>query len=215
MGQMIGLFFLGVGVCLLLAGVALGGLHSLSELSRGFVPTLFSGISLAGVGGVLARRLREWTAEKRLQRAQEQASPLATALTPQLFGEYTPYVLEAAEKLGAERDTTAVPALLRALEQSVDVQRPGWRDRAEALANALARIGDRRALPLLYRLENVRGIGFIPAIRNAITSIEPQTSLLRPGSADYALPGTLLRPAQARPAEEPALLLRAAEGEER
>jgi hypothetical protein len=76
-------------------------------------------------------------------------------------------------------------------------------------------IGDRRALPLLYRIENVRGIGFISTIREAIAAIEPQTSLLRPGSADL-LPDTLLRPVQARmEPEEPKLLLRATDSDPR
>src|SRR5262249_8611517 len=150
-----------------------------------------------------------------LRRAQRHESLLASHLTPQLFGEYPPYVIEAAEKLGQQRDLTAVPALLRALEQSVDSQRPGWIEQSAALANALAQICDRRALPLLYRLDNVRGIGFIPAIRNAITAIEPHSSLLRPGSAGGAIPETLLRPAQGRFAEEPpAILLRAVEASE-
>ena len=76
----------------------------------------------------------------------------------------------------------------------MDVQSPQWRDAAIALVVALERIGDRRALPLLHRLENVRGIGLIPVIRHAIAAIEPQTSLLRAG-ANHDTPRSLLRPA--------------------
>src|ERR1041385_3638572 len=116
-----------------------------------------------------------------------------------LFGSYSPYVIDTAVRLAEERDVTAVPALIIALQRCVDQQSPGWREVAEALVLALARIGDRRALNLLYRLENVRGIGIIPSIREAIAAIEPQTSLLRPGSADDALTETLLRPAHSTP----------------
>jgi len=201
------LFLLGVGVCLLIAGVAAGGL---SEVPSPVWEALWGGLALACLCRSVRRALRRWRAELRLRRGQRQESALAARLTPQLFGDYPPYVIEAAERLGQERDRSAVPALLRALEQSVDTQRPGWQEQAESLANALAQMGDRRALPLLYRLESVRGIGFIPAIRGAITSIEPQTSLLRPGSADFTVPETLLRPARSIHADEPpAVLLRA------
>jgi hypothetical protein len=116
--------------------------------------------------------------------------------------------VEAAEKLAAARDSTAVPAILRALQTCADSQSPGWRERAEALANAHGAIGDRRSLPLLYRLENVRGIGFIPAVRSAIAAIEPQTSLLRPGSVEAVNVPQLLRPADQSIDEEPKHLLR-------
>jgi hypothetical protein len=83
------------------------------------------------------------------------------------------------------------------------------------VVEALTKIGDRRALPILYRIENVRGIGFITNIREAIAAIEPQTSLLRPGSADLP-PETLLRPVQSRVGpDEPALLLRATDSDPR
>lgn len=158
----------------------------------------------------LRRIVRQWKQARRLRQAQ--VSKLAETLTPQLQGEFSPYVIEAAERLGEARDTTAVPALIVALEHCVETQRPGWRDRAAALADALGRIGDRRALSLLYRLDNVRGIGLIPAVRNAIAAIEPQTSLLRAGSADNVPPQSLLRSVQHRPqAEDATVLLRSVE----
>lgn len=158
----------------------------------------------------LRRLFRRWRQAQRIRQAQ--FSPLAETLTPQLQGAYSPYVIEAAERLGEARDVTAVPALIVALEHCVETQRPGWRDRAAALADALGRIGDRRALPLLYRLDNVRGIGLIPAVRNAIAFIEPQTSLLRAGSADNVPPQSLLRSVAQRPeSEEATILLRSAE----
>lgn len=116
--------------------------------------------------------------------------------TPFLWNDHAPNVIRAAEKLAEVRDSSAIPALMHALEDVVDVQSPHWRDAAIALVAALERIGDRRALTLLYRLENVRGIGLIPAIRHAIAAIEPQTSLLRPGNTHDA-PQSLLRPAMA------------------
>ena len=112
---------------------------------------------------------------------QAEYSQLADWFTPRLQDSHVPNVILAAERLGEARDTTAVPDLMSALERCVETQPPGWSECAAALANALARIGDRRALPLLYRLDNVRGIGLIPAVRNAIAAIEPQTSLLRAG----------------------------------
>ena len=125
-----------------------------------------------------------------------------------LYGDYTPYVVEAAEKLGAARETTALPALMYVLEQTVNTQPPGWRDKAEALAVALGKMGDRRALPLLYRLTNWRGIGLLTAVHEAIDRIEPETSLLRAGSADDLPTETLLRPADRGPDSDSALLLR-------
>ena len=157
-------------------------------------------------------RFLRWS--RQLKTAKERETPLAAALIPQLYGAYPPYVIEAAEKLGESKDRTAVPALMHVLEQCVDSQRPGWRDVAAALADALASIGDGRALDLLYRLENVRGIGFIPNIRNAIALIEPQAVLLRAGSADDAVQAAmLLRPASGSKEREAGLLLRPVDSE--
>ena len=64
---------------------------------------------------------------------------------------------------------------------------------------------------MIARLENVRGIGFIPSIRNAIAEIEPQSSLLRAGSADDSQQEMLLRPARSSTEEAGVLLLRSVE----
>ncbi len=194
---------LAMGVALIIAGAALMG----TDLPFLGGMCLFLGAVLALVHR-LSRLFRAWQRGRHLRAANPQLSETARTLTPQLFGEYSPYIIEAAAKLAAERDMSAVPALLVALQGCVDQQRPGWRDVAEALVLALARIGDRRALEVLYRLENVRGIGIIPAIRTAIASLEPQTSLLRPACSNDSLPETLLRPAHAVPEGDPALLLR-------
>ena len=176
-------------------------------------PVLWIGVFAPGVlasGLWIRRQARAWKQEQRIR--QGGYSPLAAKLTPDLLGSYSPYVIEAANQLAEARDATAVPVLITALEQCMENQPPGWSERASALANALARIGDRRALPLLYRLDNVRGIGLIPAVRNAIAAIEPQTSLLRPGSIHDVPPHTLLRSVKQRPdAKEAAILLRSAE----
>jgi len=128
-----------------------------------------------------------------------------------LNGTNTPTIIKAARTLGDARDATAVPSLLLVLERCVDTQQPGWRDIAEALAEALGKIGDGRALPLLVRLENVRGIGFIPSIRGAIAEIEPQSSLLRPGSAVPADHAVLLRSVRSVTEDAASTLLRTVE----
>ena len=168
--------------------------------------------ALGTIAGFLwtRRTLRRLRRERRVRKAQ--CSPLAETLTPLLQGSFSPYVIEAAEKLGEARDASAVPALIAALERCVETQPPGWSDQAAALANSLARIGDRRALALLYRLDNVRGIGLIPAVRNAIAAIEPQTSLLRAGSQYDLTPHLLLRSAHHQAdANDTAVLLRSAD----
>lgn len=196
--------FMGLGICLLLIGVALSGLPMPSWDT---CAEALGAMSLTGLIAWWHQISKRWYRQRRTTSARRKPSDLAVQLIPQLYGEYTPYIIQAAEQLGDARDTTAVPDLLCVLETCVDAQRPGWCEVAEALANALAHIGDSRALPILYRLENVRGIGFIPAIRNAIAVIEPQASLLRP-NMDIS-PEMLLRPVQGRSRdEEQAILLR-------
>ena len=207
---------LAAGILLVMIGIALlGGTEGGQRLLLALFLSLSGGITLLGLSVRTRRFLRNLRQDTRLRTTRSELSETAARYVPLLHGEYSPYVIEAAEALGRERDMTAVPALLVVLQRCVDEQRPGWRDVAEALVKALAGIGDRRALEPLYRLENVRGIGIIPAIREAIAAIEPQTSLLRPGSIDGALSETLLRPAQGIPESDadPALLLRALEQE--
>ena len=144
-------------------------------------------------------------------RNRRQASEFADRWIPLLYGDFKPYVIEAAEKLGAARENTAVPALMHVLEQTVNTQPPDWCDTAAALVVALGKMGDRRALPLLYRLSNVRGIGLLTVVNEAINRIEPETSLLRPGSADDLPRDILLRPAESCPESDSTLLLRASQ----
>jgi hypothetical protein len=206
MGKILVYIMLGLGFALLLMGIALGGLavftSEVAEHLAAWMGVFSGGLWLRCAG-------QRWRRQRELRPTQP--SELAAELTQHLTGNYTPYVIEAAEKLGEARDVTAVPALVQVLERCVDTQHPGWRDVAEAVANALARIGDRRALPLLYRLETVRGIGFIPSIRNAIAEIEPQTSLLRAGSADAEQQKVLLRPVRSSAEDGATVLLRSVE----
>lgn len=204
---------LGLGIILLLAGILLVG--EWPKLPTFVWPAMLGGLGLMAGADWGRRTFREWARDTRLRWAHRHESELVASLTPQLFGDYSPYVIEAAETLGEARDPTAVPALMRVLECCVDMQPPSWKEIAEVVVKSLAKIGDRRALPLLYRIENVRGIGLISTIREAIAAIEPQTSLLRPGGLE-PMQDFLLRPAQGRPAqEEPALMLRAVESDPR
>lgn len=147
-----------------------------------------------------------WRERRALARAKRLESETARKLRPQLYSDDNEQVILAAQTLGTLHDRTAVPAMMEALESSVAYQPLGWREVAVALTNALSEIGDSRALPLLHRLENVRGIGLISHIRHAIATIEPQANLLRAGYPN-AIPEHLLRPAQGT-ADAPELLLR-------
>ncbi len=193
------------GVMLVCVGSAMLFLRLASPAMLPF--TILGAVCVTG-GVALHKSFRQLGRQRKLKRSLRDTSPLAEELVPMLYGDYTPYVVEAAQRLGENRETTAVPALLHVLEQTVNTQPPGWRDIAEALVVALGRMGDRTALPLLYRLLNVRGIGLISAVREAIDRIEPETSLLRASSADMLAGDSLLRPAEAGPASDPALLLR-------
>jgi len=165
----------------------------------------------AGGGIVLYRVIHDYLRDKRLKQNMRGVSTEAAQWIPMLYGSYTPYVMEAAEQLGAARETTAVPALMDVLEQTINTQPPDWCDTSESLVIALGQMGDRRALPLLQRLSNVRGIGLLTAVHEAIDRIEPQTSLLRPGSADDLPREILLRPAESCTESDPTLLLRASQ----
>lgn len=203
------LFFLGIGLVLLLTGLSLGQWQRPDSAFLKFCATTGTGGSLLWIRG----KWVYWRQRRFLKHRRKPASELAQTLIPQLQGEYTPYVIEAATRLGEARDMTAVPALMEVLERCIDHQRPGWRDVAAASADALANIGDVRSLPLLRRLETVRGIGLIPNIRNAIAVIEPQANLLHPCLGEEPLPQSLLRPAQSSE-EEPTLMLRAVDSTE-
>jgi hypothetical protein len=205
-------FMLGLGIALLVAGLLLGGLP---KMPPPVWSALLGGLGLMAAADWGRRSLTDWTRDRKLRRACRYESEYVASLTPLLMGEYPEYVIEAATQLGESRDPSAVPALMRVLESCLDMQRVGWCEIAEAVVNALAKIGDRRSLALLYQIENVRGIGIITQIRAAIAAIEPQTSLLRPSGME-TLPEMLLRPAQGRQSpEEAALLLRAVESDPR
>jgi hypothetical protein len=184
-------FMLGLGVVLL----SIGAFGQFQRSDSAFLKLT----ATTGAGGALLwlkARLQHWRQRRNLYRHRTPTTELALTLIPQLRGEYTPYVIEAAVRLGEAGDMTAVPALMETLDRWIESQRPGWRDVAASIADALALIGDVRSLPLLKRLENVRGIGLIPNIRHAIAVIEPQANLLRPSQSEDSLPTNLLRPSK-------------------
>lgn len=198
--------FLSIGIVFLV----LGALQLVPNLLLS--PQFMGAVCLctcAAGGGPLWRVLRDWRHERRSRVNMLDVSKEAADLIPMLYGSYTPYVVEAAERLGAARETTAVPALMHVLEQTVNMQPPGWCDTAAAMVVALGNMGDRRALPLLQKLSNVRGIGLLTVVQEAIDRIEPETSLLRPGSVEDIPQETLLRPADSCIETDPATLLRA------
>ncbi len=206
----------GVGVFLaLISAFLLVGLLGWLVNETGEAGAGIMGAAALAVGLVWTRRGVTLAKRRRgMAQARKIESPQISALILELRGEYPPYVIEAAEQLGKAKDRSAVPALLHVLEQAAENQRPGWRDVAAALADALGEIGDGRALELLYRLENVRGIGFIPNIRHAIAVIEPQAVLLRASSeSETPQSALLLRPARGGGETDKSLLLRAAEAE--
>ena len=205
-----GLLLLILGAVMSVIGFSYGLVALVGEPASGITLTL----ALTTLGFWTRRGFIYLKRRRKLKQAPPPESPQIAALIAELNGEYTPYIIEAAEQLGKARDKAAVPALLRVLEQSAENQRPGWREVSAALVNALADIGDGRALELLYRLENVRGIGFIPNVRNAIAIIEPQAVLLRASSeTDSIQSGLLLRPAHGKNETDKALLLRATEAD--
>jgi len=188
------LFYLGMGLIAL--GVALAiGIVMLPGSSETWI-VIAVAAPPACLGLCLCEMARERFWEVRatwLRRTELEISPLAESLIPQLYGQFSPYVIEAAERLGDERDASAVPALLCVLERCVEVRRPGWEEIAGTLIGVLAAIGDRRALPVLYRLESIQDVGLALLIRQALAAIEPQACLLRP--YDGSSPDALLRPA--------------------
>ena len=182
-----------IPVCALAAACGVAAAWHGRQINMADMPKLALIFAAGCAADALAAIAAVWSGWVVQRRSERRCSALVTELTPQLLGEYGPYVIDAATRLGMANDPTAVPVLMRALESYVEAQRPGWRDVAEVIVETLGRLGDRRALHLLRRLETVRGIGFIGALRAAIASIEPQTSLLRPG---VLTAHTLLRPSK-------------------
>ncbi len=159
----------------------------------------------------LALMTREWMKEHRARMAPQTAE--ARLLAESLLTGTLEESIGAAVYFAENRDVSAVPVLLYALDSCVMNQQPGWRERGEAYATALGRIGDRRALSPLQLLENVRGIGFISSIRMAIALIEPQTSLLRPMYI-HSNTDSLLRPIRSKLDQKHSTLLRQSEYEQ-
>lgn len=199
-------WLLGAGIILVGLGLLLGGARWPASLPG--IPAIL--ICAAGLAAAIRRQAVRWMRGRAM--SQPTSSEAVERWSPQLLGSYTPYVIEAAQQLGASGDSAAAPILIYALEECVQNQQPGWRDVAEAIAHGLAELGDSRALPVLRKLENVRGIGFIPAIRGAIAAIEPPNSLLRAGH-EMEL-SSLLRPQEQASSTDAANLLRTSAREE-
>ena len=140
------------------------------------------------------RRMRQ------VDRASNSISETSNALIRELSGSYTPYVVEAAEKLGSSGEPAVSSSLLLVLEQAVAEQRPGWEDVAAALIEALGNVGDARALSVLDSLQGVQGVCNLPSLAIAIEQLTVAAShaqLLRPIDyfIDPAAKSALLRPA--------------------
>ncbi|CCW34171.1 hypothetical protein CWRG_00815 [Chthonomonas calidirosea] len=160
---------------------ACGVFLSFSVLTLGFL-----GIDFVG------RDLFAWLQRRRCWR--QPCSALVHELAPLLLSEDSRVAIDAAMRLADAGDCSAVPHLVHALRVTVEMQHPGWRERGEVFTEALAKLGDGRALPLLRELEDVRGIGFIPSIRRAILYLEPRSLLLRAGTLPSDPPALLLQP---------------------
>ena len=189
-----------ISVSLFFLALFLGGASFVVRVASTFAGTL---------SAVFPRKEEEKIPESRRvvskRPSRSRLSPLAQEYVPLLYTDHAPNVAVAARRLADAKDRSSVPALCAALEQCVNAQRPGWRDAAASISDALSQIGDGRALPLLRELENVRGIGFIPHVRSAIARIEPQASLLRPGQTESA---ELLRTPKYQAEQDRAELLR-------
>ncbi len=114
--------------------------------------------------------------------------------------------LEAAERLGDLNDTSAVPALLRAVER--------YRDDGpflEVVVQSLGRLRDPRALPALRTLSSGRHRALMERARAALAQIEPQATLLRGAESPPARAEGLLRPASPGDSTEPERLLRSSQ----
>ncbi len=103
-----------------------------------------------------------------VDRAAVSMSDASKALILELNGGYTPYVIEAAEKLGLSEELSVSPALLLVLERAVAEERAGWEDIAKAIIEALGNLGDPRALPVLLSLQTVKGVRHLPSLKTAI-----------------------------------------------
>jgi hypothetical protein len=165
----------------------------------------FSALVLGFLGvDFVGRDLFAWLQRRRCWR--QPCSSLVRELAPLLLSEESVVAMDAANRLAGAGDSSAVPYLVHALKVTVEMQQPGWRERGEVFTEALAKIGDGRALPLLRELEDVRGIGFIPSIRRAILCLEPRSLLLRAGSSPYDPSVLLLQPVGRRVEELKTLL---------
>lgn len=153
---------------------------------------------LAELGGPVAR----WLAERNgfVDRGQ---SPLVRRVAVRLSSRRTKERMRAVELLRDMRDTSAVPALARAIQRYDHDPRL-----LQALVEAVGALGDPRALPAVRPLAHGRNQSLMEAARRALARLEPHATLLRPVENGHTAEISLLRPAISS-ASPPETLLRA------
>lgn len=192
-------------------GLISGSLFELSAPPKWFtiMAAIVTALTLIRVSG---RRLRTWKRQRDAVQAFAESSS-DNGLAMRLLGGYVPFSIEAAEQIGELRDRGAVPLLMFAIEGLMMEKPGGWREMASATVGALRRIGDRKPLPLLRRLQNMRGSDEIEGLTECIAEMEGASVLLRPAANERSTGETLVRPAGCdSQLDGPEILLRPASG---
>jgi hypothetical protein len=179
------------------------------------IPVCLVGALLSAVISlIIVRSYRVLRRTRQADRASSSISKTSSALILELSGSYTPYVIEAADKLGCSHEQAVTPALLLVLERVVTEQRASWEDIAAAIIEALGNLGDPMALSVLESLRDVKEMRHLPSLSVAIDQLTEALShahLLRPVDYDPTAKSVLLRPATELDADGRANLLRATE----
>ena len=111
-----------------------------------------------------------------------------------LIGDYAPFSIEAANELGKLRDLSGAPILMYGIERLIADEPGGWREMISAMVGALREIGDPKALPLLQRLQKMRGADEITGLTATIAELEHLIGLLRPTECETQSGEILVRP---------------------
>lgn len=141
-------------------------------------PVIFGGCTLSIIAAALVVRSKRENviAANDSQSIRHVHSEEAARMVQDLFGPYPRYAAAAAEHLGVIREAGAVPSLISVLDRSAWRSEDGWGTVCEAIVEALAKIGDGRALPVLNRVQGARGADFSIKVNAAIasmTSLDP------------------------------------------
>ena len=147
---------------------------------------------VAELGGPVAR----WLAERNGFVDREQ-SPLVRRVAVRLGSRRQKERLQAVDLLRDLGDASAVPALIRAIQRYRDDPRL-----LESIVIALDALGDPRAVPAIRPLSHGRNQSLMAAARNALATLQPGGSLLRPAEGGR----DLLRPVIGRSNETTSLL---------